>query len=160
MEGLSMLDTISSVKEELTAWRQRLWHQGEMIVSADLQRQGWKILERNWHASKFGEIDIVARDAQGMLVFVEVKARLDRLEPGINQAGFEAIGSAKKRKLMKSAQHYLRLNRRSETNYRFDVVIVNFKPRDGLKWSDSQGLRNASTLYEYEILHIKQAFSG
>jgi putative endonuclease len=153
-----MLETISSVKEELTLWRQRLWRQGEMVVAADLERQGWQILERNWYASKFGEIDIVAKDPQGMLVFVEVKARINHMEPGINQAGFESIGYAKQRKLMKSAMHYLTTKLQRPARYRFDVIVVTFEPQDGLKWGDSQGLRNASTLYEFVILHIKQAF--
>lgn len=153
-----MLEQISSIKEELTLWRQRLWRQGEMIVAADLERQGWQILERNWYASRFGEIDIIAKDPAAMLVFVEVKARLDQMEPGINQAGFEAIGYAKQRKLMKSADHYLTNKRLWRTNYRFDVVVVNFEPADGLKWSDSQGLKNASLLHRYTIEHVKQAF--
>jgi putative endonuclease len=40
-----------------------------------LQSNGYRIVSRNWR-SRFGEIDIVARDGD-VLVFVEVKARAD-----------------------------------------------------------------------------------
>lgn len=47
--------------------------QGEEYAAQFLQKQGYKIIERNWH-KRYAELDIVAID-RDCLVFVEVKAR-------------------------------------------------------------------------------------
>jgi putative endonuclease len=48
---------------------------GEDLAEAYLMRQGYKIVERNWHM-RYAEIDIVALEAE-TLVIVEVKTRYD-----------------------------------------------------------------------------------
>ena len=52
-----------------------LGDRGENVAAAHLRKLGYRILIRNWE-SKFGEVDIIARDGK-MLVFVEVKTRKD-----------------------------------------------------------------------------------
>ena len=47
---------------------------GEEIAAKYLENNGYKILERNFHYSKYSEIDIVAKE-RDVLVFVEVKMR-------------------------------------------------------------------------------------
>ncbi len=47
---------------------------GENIAAKFLEKQGIKILERNWRFSRVGEIDIIAKDGD-TLVFIEVKTR-------------------------------------------------------------------------------------
>ena len=47
---------------------------GENLAAQYLEKLGYKILERNWHFSRTGEIDIIALDRDA-LVFVEVKSR-------------------------------------------------------------------------------------
>ena len=47
--------------------------QGEEYAAHFLQKQGYKIIERNWH-KRYAELDIVALDGD-CLVFVEVKSR-------------------------------------------------------------------------------------
>ena len=42
---------------------------GEDIAEKYLKKQGYKIIERNYHASRFSEIDIIARHKK-LLVFV------------------------------------------------------------------------------------------
>ncbi|RYD02724.1 hypothetical protein N752_23375 [Desulforamulus aquiferis] len=39
-----------------------------------LQELGWKLVQRNYRC-RIGEIDIIARDPRGFLVFVEVRSR-------------------------------------------------------------------------------------
>ncbi len=49
-------------------------NRGENIAMEYLQKKGYEIVERNFR-TRFGEIDIVCRDAQ-TLVFVEVKTKI------------------------------------------------------------------------------------
>jgi putative endonuclease len=62
----------------VTAARQRLGRLGERLAAEHLERRGYRVLVRN-HRTRFGELDLVACDAE-RLVFVEVKAR--RSGPG------------------------------------------------------------------------------
>jgi putative endonuclease len=56
----------------MTEARRRTGQIAEDIVAARLAARGWEIVERNAR-TRFGELDIVARDGR-TLVFIEVKA--------------------------------------------------------------------------------------
>ena len=62
----------------MTAERQSVGRLGERLAAEHLERLGYRILVRN-HRTRFGELDLVACDAE-RIVFVEVKAR--RSGPG------------------------------------------------------------------------------
>lgn len=47
---------------------------GEDRAVAWLERQGWRVLARNWRC-RTGEIDVIAQDPGGTLVVCEVKTR-------------------------------------------------------------------------------------
>jgi putative endonuclease len=47
----------------------------EDLVSRWLTDAGWSILARRWRAGGRGELDLVCRDAAGIVVGVEVRAR-------------------------------------------------------------------------------------
>ncbi|MEO7151548.1 MAG: YraN family protein, partial [Burkholderiaceae bacterium] len=66
-----------------------------------------------------GEIDLVMRERDGTLVFVEVRARSSSGHGG----AAASIGAAKQRRIVYAAQHYLR---RFATwpACRFDVVVL------------------------------------
>jgi putative endonuclease len=82
-----------------------------------LRAKGYLIVARNWR-TRFGEIDIVARDGE-VLVFVEVKAR-----SGSGYGGAEgAVGPAKQRRMIAAAKAFLAANR-CELASRFDVVAM------------------------------------
>jgi len=89
----------------------------ENLVATFLERQGLKILERNYRC-RFGEIDLVARSG-AQLVFVEVRARKSEAFGGA--AG--SITVAKRRRLVAAARHFL-AKYRVERACRFDVVLV------------------------------------
>jgi putative endonuclease len=89
----------------------------ESLAAAFLERQGLKILERNYRC-RFGEIDLVARSG-AVLVFVEVRARKSEAFGGA--AG--SITAAKRRRLVAAARHFV-ARRRVERACRFDVVLV------------------------------------
>ena len=94
--------------------------QGESLACQYLTRQGYRVIARNYR-TKLGEIDIVA-EAQGTLVFVEVKTRRG------HQCGhpFEAVTPAKWRQISKVALEYLAETGREGQPARFDVVAISF----------------------------------
>jgi putative endonuclease len=98
--------------------RARLGASGERLAAAALERQGYRVLARNWRCV-YGEIDLVAED-RGELVFVEVKARRG-LRMGSPE---EAVTLPKRRKLLASAQTYLAERGEEQRAYRFDVVAI------------------------------------
>jgi putative endonuclease len=64
-----------------------------------------------------GEIDLVMRDRDGALVFVEVRARAD----GRFGGAAASIGWSKRRRIVRAAQMFLS-KRRDASACRFDVV--------------------------------------
>jgi putative endonuclease len=104
-----------------------LGQRGEALAARELQSRGYVILERGWRC-RLGEIDIVARDKE-VLVVVEVKAR-SRSDYG---PPIDAVDGRKRRKLEQLARAYLKTRKRSDVSLRFDVVGVTFsqgeKPR-------------------------------
>jgi putative endonuclease len=96
----------------------------EQLALAYLQRQGLTLVQRNYRvargpSARGGEIDLILRDVDGTLVFVEVRARA-----GTDQGGAAAsIGAGKQRRIVRTAQHYL-MNLVTLPPCRFDVVAV------------------------------------
>ncbi|MBQ9677356.1 MAG: YraN family protein [Prevotella sp.] len=90
---------------------------GEDIAADYLQRKGYQIIERDWK-SGHRDLDIIALDG-GMVVFVEVKTRSNRLftDP------VEAVGYQKIRNLQQAANHYVKY-RHINHDIRFDIVCV------------------------------------
>lgn len=91
--------------------------EGEDRACQYLRQQGYEIIARNWR-SRFGEIDIIARDKES-LVFVEVKAR--------SKAGFggpeAALGVHKRKRVVATAKAYLSVVE-SDLPVRFDLVAL------------------------------------
>ncbi len=94
---------------------------GEDLASRYLQKQGYEILERNKHYSRFSEIDIIAKD-KNTTVFVEVKTR----KTDAFGSPLEAITQSKYANIKKGVQFYLAENK--VKNYRIDVVGITLKP--------------------------------
>lgn len=92
---------------------------GEEIAENYLKKQGYKIIEKNYHASRFSEIDIIARHNK-MLVFVEVKMRTSLK----NGYGREAVTKGKQDNIRYGAQHYMCCKLKKEENCRFDVLEI------------------------------------
>jgi putative endonuclease len=102
----------------MTHARQRLGRQGEDLACAALQRRGYSILARA-HRSRFGEIDIVAKDGS-TLVFVEVKTR----DGATHGDPAEAVTPDKQRRVVAMAEDYLARHGGLDQACRFDVVAV------------------------------------
>lgn len=101
--------------------RQSLGKMGENLACAELERRGYAILARRYR-TRFGEIDIVARDG-ATTVFVEVKARGG---DGFG-SGAEAVTGWKQRRIAMMAVDYLSRHRLQDTPCRFDVVAVDVR---------------------------------
>ena len=93
----------------------------EDAALAFLQRQGLRLLERNFKTPGRGggEIDLIMREPDGTLVFVEVRQRASAAQGGA--AG--SVTVIKQRRIVLAARHFLhRLG--SEPPCRFDVVLI------------------------------------
>lgn len=93
--------------------------QYEAKAAEYLKAQGFKILRKNF-SSRFGEIDLVAREGR-YLVFVEVKYRATA------RGGhpLEAVDARKQRRILKTAEFFcLRYGYGEDTPCRFDVVGI------------------------------------
>ncbi len=92
---------------------------GEEIAVKYLTEKGFEIIERNYHYSNQGEIDIIAKD-KNQLVFIEVKSR-ENLEFGEPEY---AINLKKIKQIKKVAELYLFDKGIEEADCRFDVVAI------------------------------------
>jgi len=98
--------------------------EGEKIAAAFLKKNGYRIIEINFHCP-IGEIDIVAKEKND-LVFVEVKTRKS-IELGYPE---QAVGIRKQKKMSQLALWYLQKRKIADTNARFDVVAVTLIPEN------------------------------
>ncbi len=105
----------------------QLGKNGEDIAEKFLIKQGYKILERNRHFSRFCEIDIIAQD-KDTLVFVEVKTR----KTNICGHPLEAITKTKYKNIRTGLSLYLQENPNYK-KYRIDVVSILLKPKLEIK---------------------------
>lgn len=96
----------------------------EEAAARYLQRRGWRILERNARR-RTGEIDLVAVDPDGVLVFVEVRARRGYGgEPGAARAA-ASVDRRKQARLVRAALALLASRPGlAGRPARFDVVAV------------------------------------
>ena len=82
------------------------------------------LVERNYRVARGpnargGEVDLILRERDGTLVFVEVRARADARHGG----AAASIGPAKQASLLLAARHYL-LRFAAPPACRFDVVAI------------------------------------
>jgi putative endonuclease len=91
---------------------------GEDLACEELQRRGYRILDRRFR-TRCGELDIIARDG-AVLVFVEVRAR----SGGSFGTPFDSVTWQKRRRLCRMAAAYLCQKRLPDIACRFDVVGV------------------------------------
>ena len=108
---------------------------GEHYAAKHLERQGFKIIERNY-TCPLGELDLVARKGP-LLVFCEVKTR-STAKMGPPEL---AVNHGKQRKIVRLAKYYIKNNRLENLQCRFDVVTV--------QWGEGK---------KPEVRHIPAAF--
>jgi len=111
-----------------------LGEEGEDRALRHLLAQGLVLVERNYRVAKGpsargAEIDLIMRDRDGTLVFVEVRQR-----KSTDQGGAAAsVGRTKQQRCIRGAQHYL-MGLRNPNDWppcRFDVVAID---GENLNW--------------------------
>jgi len=105
--------------------------EAEARAWAHLKRHGLTLVQRNYRVAggpnaRGGEVDLIVRERDGTLVFVEVRARTDGRHGGA--AG--SVTTTKQRRIVHAAQHFL-LGIASPPPCRFDVVALE---GDTLEW--------------------------
>jgi putative endonuclease len=98
--------------------------EAESRALAWLRARGLTLLERNYRVARGphargGEVDLILRDRDGTLVFVEVRARA---ATGFGGAA-ASIGAAKRSRIVFAARHYLQ-RCAAPPPCRFDVVAI------------------------------------
>jgi putative endonuclease len=105
--------------------------EAEQRALRHLQRHGLELVQRNYRVARGprvrgGEVDLIMRERDGTLVFVEVRARRDASFGG----SAASIGFAKQRHIIYAAQRFLAALP-SMPPCRFDVVALD---GDKLQW--------------------------
>jgi putative endonuclease len=111
--------------------RQATGARAEDRAWAHLQRAGLTLVARNYRVargprSRGGEVDLICRERDGTLVFVEVRSRADASHGG----AAASVSAAKRASLVFAARNYVALLPTSPP-CRFDVVAID---GDTLEW--------------------------
>ncbi len=116
--------------EEAKRWGR----EAERLASEYLIAQGYVVRERNWRPlGAHVEVDIVV-ERQGVMAFVEVKARSGRDGDPV-----DAVDKKKQRNVCRAADAYLRMLKH-DFEYRFDIIAL------------------TGNLESYTLEHIEDAF--
>jgi putative endonuclease len=128
------------LQADVAAWRSKVasevttksrGDEAERRALAYLQAQGLALVERNYRVARGprargAEVDLIMRDRDGTLVFVEV-----RMRNGAGHGGAAAtVSYAKQRRCILGARHYL-MGLSTLPPCRFDVVALD---GDALTW--------------------------
>lgn len=98
--------------------------EGEAKALVYLQDQGLTLVERNYRvargpSARGAEVDLIMKDRDGTLVFVEVRQRASTDHGG----AAATVSRGKQRKCILGAQYYL-MNLREWPPCRFDVIAI------------------------------------
>jgi len=95
---------------------------GEDRACIFLEEQGFRIIDQNFYAGRYGEIDIIALKDK-LLLFVEVKSKSNDKFGG----GIYSITEKKKQSLRKAARFFLVKNSIYDSRdytIRFDLILL------------------------------------
>jgi len=101
--------------------RRKAGSQAEDQAVMFLEQAGYSIIKRNFTFGRIGEIDIICKH-EGILIFVEVKARMNH-EFGPPEA---SITQKKVKALKKAAEGYLYINNIRDIPCRFDFIAIEY----------------------------------
>ena len=125
---MSKTDGRTQVQAQMQSTTKQKGDAAEDRALRHLQASGLQLVLRNYRTPGRGggEIDLIMRDPDGTLVFVEVRKRRSTGHGG----ALASVTFVKQQRIVFAAQHYL-LKLRQVPPCRFDVVAVE---GDDLKW--------------------------
>lgn len=100
---------------------------GEDLAAEFLEKQGCKIIDRNFY-TRYGEIDLIARKEDEIL-FCEVKTRTSK------DFGYPeyAVDRKKIDHLLKAVRIYLKINN-IKSFWRIDIISIEIEKETNIKW--------------------------
>jgi putative endonuclease len=119
-------------------------NRAETVALQHLQRAGLRLVQRNYRVARgpgarAGEIDLIMREPDGTIVFVEVRSRVAPAAgagPGALVRAFggaaASVGMVKQRRIVFAAQHWL-MRQSTLPPCRFDVVALDGERLQWLK---------------------------
>jgi putative endonuclease len=107
----------------LLADPKRLGRWGERCAERFLRRKGLAVLDRNFRVPE-GEIDIVAADSDGAVVFVEVKTRASERFSPVEAA----VTQGKQQRMLRAARAFLAKHNIADRPCRFDFLGIVLEP--------------------------------
>ncbi|MDR1760629.1 MAG: YraN family protein [Fibrobacter sp.] len=93
----------------------------ELHAAAYLRRKGCMLLARNY-AYRGGEIDIIAQDTEGRIIFAEVKSSWK-----IGKEPLYRLSRKKQFRIWRTACHYLHHHADSNHLSRFDALLIHIQ---------------------------------
>ncbi len=95
-------------------------HYWEQQAESFLMQQGLQVMYRNYHCPA-GEIDLIMKSGDDMIVFVEVRYRKHHQWAN----ALESVTKSKQKKVIKAAQHLMTKKKwHNRYHARFDVVAI------------------------------------
>jgi putative endonuclease len=112
-------ETSTTAKSQVTT--KTVGDAAELVALAHLQAAGLQLLEANYRTPGRGggEIDLIMKDADGTLVFIEVRQRASQSHGGAGAS----ISAVKQRRIVFAARHYL-MRFKNLPPCRFDVLLI------------------------------------
>lgn len=108
----------------MTHKRRQVGLAGEEAARLYLEKQGYKVIERNYRCP-LGELDLIALDER-TTVIIEIRAKTG-LSYGSPE---ESITADKGRRLLRLAQYYLKSKSKTDAPSRIDLVAVMLNNND------------------------------
>lgn len=99
---------------------------GEQEAVGYLEQQGMTMLARNFRVGRIGEIDIIAKDPDGTVCFIEVKTR----KSDSFGTPAEAVSRSKQQTIHNISQIFLQRRRQMDVPIRYDVMEVYMDSRN------------------------------
>ncbi len=97
----------------------QLGNYGEKLACDYLKKNGYKIIETNYH-SQLGEIDIIAKFKKS-IIFIEVKTRASEGEILYPQ---EAVDHRKQKRMLRVIEQYIWKNKIDDKKCQIDIIAI------------------------------------
>ncbi len=114
--------------KNLAPSRKKIGQEGEHLAGQWLEKQGFKLLERNWR-TKQGEVDLIAQKGKE-LFFIEVKFR----QTSTYGSAWETLHTQKQKRLLKASLSFLQRSPLEFTEIKMAALIIERNQSTGLNF--------------------------